>query len=342
MFFFRVFLLAALLSTACSCAQLGSTHQNVELPVWQSPHRQDVRRIALLPFEGDAEFSKAMQAHVLGRLREAGYFEIILLTSPAAGSAVEPADAILHRQLQQARAARVDTLVRGRVRTGYGRSGMGNFSIGLPLHKAVMTLETLDVASGKVRDREQVMKEFKGEVELHPDSGQSEADLFEQLARNCADQLISEVFVGRTTISVPLALGERKTKEIWQGNLLARQGRWSAARKTWEAALVRDPNSHAAQYNLGLASEACQQFGKAHDHYAAAIELADHEAYHTAVVRCRLANQQYLLALQNWQGGGQPLAALTAFRGPPVAWTGPNARGVEKNARLLRRLPAVQ
>ena len=83
MFFFRFVLLAALFSTACSCAPLGSTHQTVELPIWQSPHRQDVRRIALLPFEGDAEFSKAMQAHILGRLREAGYFEIILLTSPA-------------------------------------------------------------------------------------------------------------------------------------------------------------------------------------------------------------------------------------------------------------------
>ena len=76
-----------------------------------------------------------------------------------------------------------------------------------------MTLETLDVASGKVRDREQVMKEFKGEVELHPDSGQSEADLFERLARNCADQLISEIFVPRTTISVPLALADRAAGE---------------------------------------------------------------------------------------------------------------------------------
>lgn len=335
---FRFFFLVVVLGAACSCAQLDQTQQMVGLPIWQTPHRHDVRRIALLPFSGDEEFTTATQQHIAERLHEAGYFEMVSLEAGMRGAAGEGDANIIQKQLRLARKSGVDTLVGGQIKAGYGRTGIGNIAFGPPLHKAVITLKTIDVASGRVREHQQVMKEFRGEVEAHPDSGQSEVDLFKRLARDCADDLISEIFVSRTTVSVPLAIADRKAKHVWRGNLLAQQGRWADARQAWEKAVEDDPNCHAARYNLGLACEASQQFGEANDHYAAAIGIEDQEEYYVAVARCNLANQQYSLALQNLRGRflANPSPVL-----PPIGGTLTDNLGAE-TASLLRRLPPVR
>ena len=335
---FRFFFLVVVLGSACSCAQLEQTQKMVGLPIWQTPHREDVRRIALLPFTGDAEFTTATQQHVAERLHEAGYFEVVSLEAGMEGAAGEGDPNIIQKQLLLARKSGVDTLVGGKIKAGYGRTGFGNIAFGPPLHKAVITLKTIDVSSGRVRDHKQVMKEFRGEIETHPDSGQSEMDIFKRLARDCADDLISGIFVSRTTVSVPLAIADRKAKNVWRGNQLAQQGRWADARQAWEKAVEDDPNCHAARYNLGLACEASQQFGEANDHYATAISIDDQEEYHVAVARCNLANQQYSLALQNLRG--RFLANPSPVQ-PPVGGTlADNLCG--ETASLLRRLPPVR
>ncbi len=308
------------------------------LPIWQTPHRHDVRRIALLPFTGDAEFTKAVQRHVAERLHEAGYFEMVSLGEDMQGMAGGGDANFMREQLRLARQNGVDTLVGGQIKAGYGRTGFGNVAFGPPLHKAVISLKTIDVASGKIRDHKQVMKEFRGEVGAHPNSGQSEMDLFKSLARGCADDLVSEMFISRTTVSVPLALADRKANNVSQGNLFARQGRWADARRAWKKAVDDDPDCHAARYNLGLACEAAQQFGEANAHYAAAIGIEDREEYHVATARCNLANQQYALALQNWQG--QFLASSLPV---PAPAGGNLARdSAIETASLLRRLPPVR
>ena len=332
---FRFIFLLVIVCTACSCAQLDQTQTMVGLPVWQTPHRHDMRRIVLLPFTGDAEFTKAAQQHVEERLHEAGYFEMVSLGADMQGMAEVVDGNVMQEQLRMARQRGVDTLVGGKIKVGYGRTGFGNVAFGPPRHKAVISLKTIDVASGKVRDQKQVMKEFRGEVETHPDSGQSEIDLFKRLARSCADDLISDIFVSRTTVSVPLALTNRKAENVWRGNRFAQQNRWADARRVWNKAVEEDPNCHAARYNLGLACEAAQQFGEANDHYAAAIGIEDREEYHVAASRCNLANQQYALALQNWQG------QFLANGSPPVQGKLELDPDIE-TASLLRRLPPVR
>ena len=78
-----------------------------------------------------------------------------------------------------------------------------------------------------------------------------------------------------------------------------------------------------------------QQFGEANAHYAAAIGIEDREEYHVATARCNLANQQYALALQNWQG------QFVANGSPPVRGKPDHDPAIE-TASLLRRLPPVR
>jgi tetratricopeptide (TPR) repeat protein len=306
-FYVRLLLLTALVPAACSCAPLAPDRQLAGLPVWQLPHRADVRRIAVLPFAGDVEFTGALEQHLGERLLEASYFDVVSLPESTPLSATDDKGDISRNHLQSARAGGVDTLISGRLRVGYGTTGVGNFSFGPPIRKAVVTLKITDVATGKLRDQKQVLKEFKGEVEFHPDSGHSENELFNRLVRDCADDLISDIFIPRSTVKVPLALPDRQAKEIWRGNQLARQGRWTAAREVWESALAADPDCHAAQYNLGLACEASQQYIVARGHYAAARQASDQEIYREATARCQRSAQSYALAMQSWGGELYPL-----------------------------------
>jgi len=317
------------LSLLVSCAGPLQQTCSVDLPLWEDPYQIQFQKIGVLTFTGSDAYGKAIEQHFCERLEESGYFDVVPISVTGQDLRSLDKNRSLLPLLETARTNNVDILVAGRMCTGYDRTSLGNAVIGAPVHKVVLSIKTIHPFTGRVQSKKQLMREFKGEVGWHPESDVSEAELFKRLGRECVDELVSQMFVSRNTISVALASPDRSLPTAWKGNRLALEGRWTAAREQWSAAAKENPISSEVQYNLGLACEACQQYIEARRHYAAAKDDLAVNLYEQALARCDQAEAQYVAAVTQQQRFQEPVIR----RLPPDA-------GYEQFS--LRRLPVVR
>ncbi|MEK6250260.1 MAG: hypothetical protein N2C12_18900, partial [Planctomycetales bacterium] len=155
----------------------------------------------------------------------------------------------------------------------------------------------INVRSGQVRDQQQVVKTYQGDIDDQP-SG-AEAKLFARLSEQCADQLVNNMFAKRKTVDVVLADADNHSSEIRKAVQLSRQGRWAEASQAWQDILAANPDNHAVRYNLGLTYEARQQYREALGHYQAALASNDNEAYRRTLGRVTANEHRYLVAMRD-------------------------------------------
>jgi tetratricopeptide (TPR) repeat protein len=76
------------------------------------------------------------------------------------------------------------------------------------------------------------------------------------------------------------------------GKKYAQRGLWEEARDAFAQAVVNEPQSAAAHYNLGLALEVLGDWDRAEAEYQRAIKLQSKDMYIDALARVRTARQE--------------------------------------------------
>jgi len=115
-----------------------------------------------------------------------------------------------------------------------------------------------------------------------------------ELLTACATDVVSLIAPHYVPAEVTLAqqyYGKGKD-DVRRGNELAKQGDWTGAAASWEAAVKHDPANHAALHNLALAAEARQDFPTAIKNLNKAMASYPAKLYHDT--QKRLKNEQVL------------------------------------------------
>jgi len=121
---------------------------------------------------------------------------------------------------------------------------------------------------GTLKPREQILKDLLAEV-------------VEDFARQIAPYVVVErrpIEGGKGMMSV--------------GKKYAQRGLWEEARDAFAQAVVNEPQSAAAHYNLGLALEVLGDWDRAEAEYQRAIKLQSKDMYIDALARVRTARQE--------------------------------------------------
>jgi tetratricopeptide (TPR) repeat protein len=316
------------------------------------PARADVsavRRVAVLKFTGPGDAGTIARGTIVSRLRENGYYD---LADPEALPRCAPAPLYaadsqldVSAALEAARRLGLDAILLGRVRyqrdNGHALGGV-TIRVGDPTTAAEVEFEFLDVRTGRRLVKDAARRSYTGELTSDKTGSTSETKVLARLVRESAAEVAERIAPHQSAVEVPLAVApfSRGATAILAGNKLAAQGDWAAAEERWRAALVANPDSDAARYNLGVAHEARQQFDRARELYAAAHQIKSHTLYERAIERVDRAAREQQLALAQIQRAGQG-ASFIANAEPPPARNPRAAPGIAEYHPGLRPLPPV-
>ena len=140
----------------------------------------------------------------------------------------------------------------------------------------------VDVKSGEIRASRKVTHRFSKE---HAD-GQSEFpnedEILADLSQQCLDDIVHMLAPHCDSCHVELSLCDIWTKgrrDVKHGIELALQGDWKAAEDAWHRALRKDPENHAALFNLAVAAAERQDFAAAEDLAMQALRVQHKDCY---------------------------------------------------------------
>ncbi|MCE9526932.1 MAG: CsgG/HfaB family protein [Planctomycetales bacterium] len=119
-----------------------------------------------------------------------------------------------------------------------------------------------------------------------------------ELLTACATDVVSLIAPHYVPAEVTLArqFFGKGMDDVRRGNELAKQGDWTGAAASWEAALKHDPANHAALHNLALAAEARQDFPTAIKNLNKAMASYPATLYHDTQKRLKDEQILYLAA----------------------------------------------
>lgn len=280
----------ALILLLTGCAQTASlTH-------WH-PAEFDtgMHRLVVLDVDGTGDFRQAAQSALERGLGESCIYELVRERDL---EAVAP-DRLRQQDgapnvpavLEAARRMGADGVLATNVRL-IERNGADFGSVGVrvgdPIVAAELRYALWHAWSGQLVAEDRVFSEFlQGDFSAADTDRKDQANVFRRLAAESGAALVRVLAPHPEPIRVVL-----RTKawgagahDLAEGNAAAREGAWSAALRCWGSAVLANPESSAAWYNLGLAHEALGQFESACRAYERAFELDEQELYNAALAR---------------------------------------------------------
>lgn len=321
-----ILLLASVLMAGCASTAVDVSSWNPA-----SANIVGLRRIAVVQFEGPEELTREIQHRISDALNVSGAYQLCdpsRIEMAMQSRKGRPPDDV-HAALDAARHQGIDAILIGKVRrkSDYGLDlGSIYVRVGDPELLVSVSYELIDVRTGDIRARNTSEQRFNDEVSGSSSASNSEEKVLARLTNKCLQELITEVAPHQQKSQVKLAGGTLgiASGNLRKGNAAAANGDWATARQEWQTVLHANPDSHAAQYNLGVADEVEGDFAAAAAAYREAQRRVQKDLYRTALARVeRAAEGQRLVFAQ--RSSGQQMAARPARpMGPPSGvWNQP-------------------
>ena len=277
------------------------------------------RRISVLQIEGPPHLAALTEAELNNRLRQVGLYELVAppKTPQVATASFRSGDGSVVRWSQN---RGVDTIVRGRIESGYKRGGEGGIVIGDPTINVSLFVELVDAQQNKVLAHETFVESDRIDTDADPADPGSEPRVIAALTKKCVERATAQLFVQEKSITAELASGGygygTGATEIRRGNKLAGASDWLGAKAAYWDALKVNPQSSAAAYNLGIAHEAMHDYGTARNLYKMAADREDHQEYRDADLRVERAMNVQRVAAKLRQGGTEQARILDSKQQP--------------------------
>lgn len=309
---------AALVLGLTGCASTAQLH------VWR-PAELDVpelHRLVVLDFNSSDETGETVRSAVVAELSESRFFDLIdqaelgpvVVTDGPSRGKIDLAAAI-----DAGRRLGIDALLTGDVvsyhvtdsvvrqssmdwkgdrskRPGAGPEFFLQQDVGVK-REAVVSLDfrLVDVRSGQICASRQVVHTYRKRPGDRPAPPLSRDEVLADLLRQCAHDILAKIAPHQEPCEVKLATAwyGSAAAEIRRGNGYAVAGDWEEASRCYREALEKDPDSHAAHYNLALAHEARCEYGPAGELLAKARESHSSDLYAEAQQRVQRSDEAY-------------------------------------------------
>jgi len=306
----------------CLVLQCGGCARTAVVKFWQPAgvDVSDLDRIMVLDFSGDQ--GKSVSSSLSGELCQSRFFSVVPLDSlqspfqmasflsPSAGT---KSSTTLESLLGPARAQGIDGVVVGnvieyrcddkQVRKTPFRPGQDHVPVEEDGRRSLRDLQEstmregrvtvqfqlVDVDSGEVRAEHQVSHEFQ---QLIDKGGQipSQGEILEQLTQKCLQDIVAYLTPHQVTSQIQMAHGDafsRGRREIRDGMLLAESGKWDDAQRKWEQVIQKEPDNHAALFNLAVVADHHQDYSLAEDYAMKALRIQYKDLYATGLEQIR-------------------------------------------------------
>ncbi len=280
----------ALLLAILSCTGCART---VVVENWSlaEAELQGIDRIAISTLSGPQRLGIDLADQVTETIREQRSVQV-RRTPQTPNSAIEAANL--------GRVAGADAILIGRVK--FNRGGAYNIGgmqvqVGEFKHTISVEYQLIDTHTEQIRLSKTVTHSRSGEDDALGTNQQQE--LLAKVLSLCVNDVAQSIAPIATDIKIELArAGWGAPDGVADGSRAAANGNWAEAEHHWNDAVAQDPDCHAALFNLGVASEARNDFAQAHRYYQSAHAKQGGSKYDQAVARTRTAATNYAQVVQ--------------------------------------------
>lgn len=174
---------------------------------------------------------------------------------------------------------------------------------GMAHREARVTIDfrLIDVGTSEVRIARQISHSYQGDIVLGQPGTPTHRQLLEDLRRKCVNEFTGLLTPQEQKLKVTLAEPspfDRGYSLVWNGNQFACRGCWDEAIVAWEQAIAKNPEHHAALYNLAIAHAHRQNFSCAEQLAIKAVNLRHKPLYEAGLDRIRKQMSDYDLTMQ--------------------------------------------
>jgi len=173
-----------------------------------------------------------------------------------------------------------------------------------------ITYQLVDGRSGIVRCSGEAIHSQRRLYVRQLASGGEQERLLRELMNQCVQDVVNKLVRHKTTEIQLFATGNEQVQE---GIKHVRAGDWSKAQTCWESALARNPDNHAALFNLGLAFKAHLEFDRALECFRRAAGLSPCPLYTSTLEKETLQTRQERLNEIEFAVGGEKTNRGIAF-----------------------------
>ncbi len=226
----------------------------------------NVQTVAVLPFEG--ELGSRVAEEVANQFASTGAYSIVEAATLVPTEAVTYAAADrLNNVMAAARQKDIDAVLTGEITESSepdDRSPLRR--VGLPRdNRRTLTVEyrLVDTRTGETLSKNRVRslepRQSSTSSVISPD------EVEDSLIAQCSHEVVSRLTPRRASqqFLAQCPWSDRGVISVKKGNCCARDGDWSGAVESWEAALAANPDNDAALFNLALAASNQYQFDRA-------------------------------------------------------------------------------
>lgn len=153
-----------------------------------------------------------------------------------------------------------------------------------------IAVELVDVKTGEVRAARQISRSEKRQFALDAEETTSKSEMLGDLTEKCLSEFVAMLAPHEMSCEMNLVSSDYFSggySNVKRGLKLARHGDWSGAEEQWKAALIQNPQNHAALFNLSIASARRQNFDLAESYILDALKIEHKECYTQGLVQIR-------------------------------------------------------
>ncbi len=156
--------------------------------------------------------------------------------------------------------------------------------------RVTVAFRLVDVDSGEVRAEHQVTHDYQqviDKAEQNPD----QKDVLQDLTKLCLQDIVSYLAPHEVTSQVRLAQCDpltRYRREVRDAVMQAQSGKWDDAERKLKAVIEKDPNNHAALFNLAVVADHRRDYKQAEDLAMQALRIQYKECYAAGLEQIRV------------------------------------------------------
>ncbi|REJ88373.1 MAG: hypothetical protein DWQ34_22560 [Planctomycetota bacterium] len=282
-------LLAIAILAAGGCAQTAQITYRRPAEIGSGTLRQVA--VAELEGEGAADVRRAIELQIadVENLTAVDHALLEPTIQQAGHIPGDPAEA--ERLLRIARHNGVDALVVGEV-VEYASTPNASQdpSDAVTRARVSLALRLIDVETGDALDERQVTRSYDRRRRSDRLLSSARADVMERLTDECVAEFMKLLAPHEATASVELANGELfrlSGLDIRRGVKRAARGDWDGAERIWRSVVAREPENHAALFNLAVAAASRHDYCAAEDYAMQALRSHHTDCYQAGLDQIR-------------------------------------------------------
>lgn len=140
----------------------------------------------------------------------------------------------------------------------------------------------VDSETGEIRASQQISRHYSGRMENGEGTLPTSGEVLEKLRNQCVNDVVQMLAPHEMSCEIKLATCDfwsKGARDVKIALELASKGDWEGAERHWHEALTKNPENHAAMFNLSIAAARRQEYDIAEQYVLDALRLEHKKCY---------------------------------------------------------------